>query len=176
MAADVLTPTPLVDQAVDELRAKLTRKALHDLADELAPKGELYVSTTYPQIKDGLCFSVSVWPDQSLYIYAVPWSRGWSVWVDDRTKHEIPTWNTVKTLYQGLTRPLYCARQVSGCWNVPTKDVAASVLDLADHIHRMSMAKRNVYMREHWPRALYWYFVKDNLKPSYRHDLPWDNQ
>lgn len=155
---------------------ELTKAAILRVVDELYVRyPNLGTRPTYAHIKAAM-LTVAVYPEGTLYVYAVPWARGWSVFVDDREPKEVPTWNTVKDIYKGLQRPIHCERGKSGCWTIPPSTVAKAAMELLDNIHAMNAAKHAVYVRDRWPRALYWYFTKfKGNNPSFRHDQPWKN-
>ena len=134
------------------------------------------VESTYPYIDNGTLISVDMYPKGTVYVYVVPWARGWSVFADTRLPYLKPSWDTVDQKLVGLRRPVYCPRGTSGAWNVPQIVLIKAIKDIVDALHAQNTAKRWVYLKDHWPRALYWYYIKDRSRHASSHDLPWTNK
>lgn len=102
---------------------------------------------------DGLIVRMHVFPfDEHIYVYALPWSRGWSIFVSDQDGMGCYDWRNVKAKYKGLQRPLYCPKDTVGPWRVNGPDIADAVLDMTNKIEKLHNARLIRFAKKHW----YW--------------------
>jgi hypothetical protein len=110
----------------------------------------------------GLYVPVSLFPNHHIYVYAHPWSRGWSIFADEAPRPTPPdqvilpgahSWRHVSKQYMGLQRPLYCPRDKTGPWHVPPEQIVEAIIDITDHLARLDRIRRARF------RKKYWYFA-----------------
>lgn len=65
-----------------------------------------------------------------VYLYVLPWSRGWSVFVSSDPAPGAYSWRDTPAAFVPLQRVLYGRRNTVGPEQVPAKAVAGAVIDI----------------------------------------------
>lgn len=127
--AGVLHNEQLTAAVVDEVVAILSLQPLESSVHNVIKAG------------DGLSIPVK-YASTTAYVHCMPWSRGWSIYVDETPRAGSYCWRDVPPRLRSLQRPLYTPRNVVGPWHVSASRIADALLDLTDKLERQ--AKRGV--------------------------------
>lgn len=98
-------------------------------------------------------------PEQ-LNIYAMPWSRGWSIFTmpapTDGFFFGPNMWRYAPAWLKGLQRPIYNPRGTLGPHQVSAERIVTAVLDILDKLEHLNRARLNRYRKEfwYWPRSV----------------------
>lgn len=135
------------DRKTEELALDVAR----DLFDRLEGVGHAV------PLRHGIRVTMLLWGGEVVevvYVHAMPWSRGWSIFADDRPDCGAYDWRNVKAKYQGLSRPVYCPKGTSGAWRVDKSAIVDAIMSIVDRFVRLSNARRKRYNKQHWPVTL----------------------
>jgi hypothetical protein len=92
-------------------------------------------------------------PPEQLYVYILPWSRGWSIFTDDHPNEGCYNWRDVPQRLKGLQQPIYNPRDTLGPHQVSAERIVTAILDILDKLDRLNRARLNRYRKERW----YWW-------------------
>jgi hypothetical protein len=77
--------------------------------------------------RDGLRIPVNFSGDRVLYVYCLPWARGWSIFTSPDTQDIYSfSWRHVNVKWASFQQPIYCPRDVLGPWNCPVPQISAA--------------------------------------------------
>lgn len=131
-----------------EARERLTRAAVDNIISILSLQPDTSPVHQVEPFGDGLRvpiklpkLPISSHETDTVYVYALPWSRGWSVFVTPDTNAGPYSWRDVPRAYQGLGGGLYGPDNRTGPWRVPPHRVAASILYAVDRLDRLAKAR-----------------------------------
>lgn len=88
----------------------------------------------------------------TVFVYALPWSRGLSVFTTADVNAGVYNWRDCELVYRGLQRPFYCERGTAGSWNIPPVDVAQAVTKFVGNLQTLSKAREKYDRKAHWPQ------------------------
>lgn len=94
--------------------------------------------------------------DVRLYIHAVPWSRGYSVYVHTLQEVTAMDWRDVDAKYRGLQTSLYAPRGRVGAWHVPNEQIIGKMIDFVNILAKFERVKRV----SRWPKDMAQCFQK----------------
>lgn len=149
-ASPTLAPTPTREEVIrnEQRVAALTNDIVSRLSLQ-PPESPVHNVEVHGT---GLRIPLSVFPDKVYYIYALPWSRGWSVFTSPYPNEGAHSWRTVPQNLKGLQKPLYGPRSTVGAWHVGAEAIVDGILHITSTLQKLDRAKRKRFDKKHW----YW--------------------
>lgn len=98
----------------------------------LAPHTSLaHTATPTSSPPGGIIITVPASTERTaLYIYCLPWARGWSIFVSPYPGENAYGWRDVPPKYADLQSPLYTPRNKTGPYNVAPTRIARALVQL----------------------------------------------
>lgn len=154
----MITNTP---ETIEQHKAKTARTVIK-IRDELNkyllenPDARSYggavVSNGAEEYLDGARIKLDIGSKKLVYVYVLPWSRGWSLFADYDPNAGVYSWRMVDSHFKHLSSPVYAPAGVTGAWHVPAPMVAASVAWILKALLKLRMARFKRQAKKHW----YW--------------------
>lgn len=113
--------------------------------------------------RDGLRIKVPAvpWHPTTVYVYAFPWARGWSIYASPQHDATCPDWRNAGSKFRDFQRPIYTERGITGAHNILPLNVAVRMglirHDLWDRIEGAKVRNANKITRAqywYWPRSV----------------------
>lgn len=106
--------------------------------------------------RDGVRIPVPIYGRPVVYVYAIPWSRGWAVFASESTLVGSYSWREQPKRYVGLQNPVYCPRGVVGPWNVAISKLESAVRLTVEPLRKLDNARRKRAYKHYWywPRSV----------------------
>lgn len=113
--------------------------------------------------RDGVRIKVPAlpWHPTTVYIYAFPWSRGWSIYASPQHDAYCHNWSNAGHKFRDFQHPLYVDRDLTGAHNIAPSRIAVKMAltrhDLWDRIEGAKVRNANKMVRAqhwYWPRSV----------------------
>ena len=115
--------------------------------------------------REGLRIPVTLTPTTpdsepvKLYVYALPWSRGWSVFTTTADHEPVGahSWRDVPYKYKGMQRAIYNPRYRLGPWNTAPSRITDEVIYLLNILDRLNQARQKRLAKLQAKPTWYWH-------------------
>lgn len=97
--------------------------------------------------------------EPTLYIYALTWSRGWSVFISNDPHAGVYSWRDVPNNFRAYSIPIYTPRDTTGAWRCDTEEILSAILRCVDRLEKYNNNRKSGL-------AAYATFVRRQRRPS----------
>lgn len=104
---------------------------------------------------DGVMVLVKLWDGTTAALYALPWSRGWSIFTSRDRAAPKNGYANVEPELRPFQRKLYAPAHTTGPWRVPADTIMHSLRDMYMTLFTTGDKQLREFDRKHWywPRA-----------------------
>jgi len=100
---------------------------------------------------DGVRVPVPLSSDLTVYVYCLPWTRGWSVFTSQHSIDQFSfSWRTITEPWRTYQMPVYCPRDIHGPWNCSPEQIAASLEYTVRRLMDRGKRRRAALHRKGW--------------------------
>jgi hypothetical protein len=92
---------------------------------------------------DGIRIPVTLSSNLMVYIYCLPWARGWSIFTSPHSQDQYSfSWRTITEPWRTYQMPVYCPRDTWGPWNCTPEQITASLVYIMHRLADRSKRRR----------------------------------
>jgi len=101
--------------------------------------------------RDGLRIPVTLSQDRTVYVYCLPWARGWSIFTTPAADDVYSfTWREVNLKWRGFQMPVYNPRDRNGPWHCTPEQITASLIWVVGRVASHEKRRRAALKRQGW--------------------------
>jgi hypothetical protein len=101
--------------------------------------------------RDGVRIPVNFTSDRVLYVYCLPWARGWSIFTTPDTDDVYSfSWREVNLKWRSYQMPVYNPRDMNGPWHCTPQQITAALMWVVGRVGNHEKRRRAQLQRKGW--------------------------